>query len=182
MLLTIPPLHSHSATPCTQMTSAMKARSVNSEINSLELQTLQTKLYPLPTPILLSTAEVGTPATSNSSQIVLVTPTSAVHHPSRKAWLDLAAADHAAAAFDAWSTRSSLQTGNTSELNPLVRPFSHSAAVYPALQAVPIITDFLARKMMRSSHPALRKIWWLPQTVSLSASFLSGMHNLRFTH
>ena len=182
MLLTIPPLHSQSATPCTQMTSAMNAENINSKISSLKLQTLQTNLYPLAAPTLSTVAGIGTPATSNANRIVRVAPKSAMQYPSRKAWLGLAAADHAAAAFDAWSTRASLQTGNTSELNPLVRPFSHSAAVYPALQAVPVITDLLARKMMRSSHPALRKIWWLPQAMSMSASLLSGVHNLQFAH
>jgi hypothetical protein len=112
----------------------------------------------------------------------LMPPKAAVRYPSRKIWIGLAAGEHAAAIFDAWSTRRSLETGHTQELNPLVKPFSQSAAVYPALQVLPTACDFFSRMMMRSSHPLFRKTWWLPQTVGMAASILSGAHNLQFTH
>jgi hypothetical protein len=30
---------------------------------------------------------------------------------------------------------------------------------------------------MRSSHPWMRKMWWVPQSVSTAASLFGGVHN-----
>lgn len=95
----------------------------------------------------------------------------------REVFYSLMAAEHGAAVLDAWSTRQVLQQGGR-ELDPLVRPFAHSATLYPALQITPIAVDYLAAKLMRSNHPALRKLWWVPQVVATSGSVYCGVANL----
>jgi hypothetical protein len=95
----------------------------------------------------------------------------------RAAFYSLIAAEHGAAILDAWSTRQVLQQGGR-ELDPLVRPFAHSATLYPALQVTPIAVDYFAAKLMRSNHPVLRKLWWVPQIVATSGSVYCGIANL----
>lgn len=115
----------------------------------------------------------------------LVTPVSSEERrpaENKRLWLALSAAQHSAAGFDAWSTRRSIQSGNGHEANPLVAPFANSAAVYPALQIVPLGFDFLARRMIRSSHRPIRQMWWLPQAACTSISVWSGIHNLNIAN
>ena len=95
----------------------------------------------------------------------------------REAFYSLMAAEHGAAVLDAWSTRQVLQQGGR-ELDPLVRPFAHSASVYPALQVTPVAVDYFAAKLMRSNHAVLRKLWWVPQVVATSGSVYCGISNL----
>lgn len=95
----------------------------------------------------------------------------------RKVFYSLLAAEHGAAVLDAWSTRQVLQQGGR-ELDPLVRPFAHSATLYPALQVTPVAVDYFAAKLMRSNHPVLRKLWWVPQVVATSGSVYCGLANL----
>jgi hypothetical protein len=95
----------------------------------------------------------------------------------KKFWYSLAAVNHGAAAFDAWSTRSAVQRGGQ-ELNPLLKPFANSDAIYATIQVVPFGMDYLGRRMMRSHNPVLRKIWWLPQTASTALSLAAGVHNM----
>lgn len=95
----------------------------------------------------------------------------------RAAFYSLIAAEHGAAVLDAWSTRQVLQEGGR-ELDPLVRPFAHSATLYPALQVTPFAVDYFAAKLMRSNHPVLRKLWWVPQVVATSGSVYCGVANL----
>jgi hypothetical protein len=95
----------------------------------------------------------------------------------RRIWFSLMAAEHTAAGFDAWSTRQAVNRG-ANELNPFLKPFSNSVAMYPAAQVVPFGMDFLAHRMMRSNNHVLRKLWWLPQTASTLASVAAGIHNL----
>lgn len=95
----------------------------------------------------------------------------------RKIWYGLAAAGHAGAAFDAWSTRRAITAGAGSETNPMLRPFAHSGALYAATQASPLLMDYLGKKMMTSQHKWVRKIWWLPQTAGAGMSFAAGAHN-----
>jgi len=96
-----------------------------------------------------------------------------------RTWIALAGVEHGAAAFDAWSTRVSITSGNGKELNPLMRPFAGSAAIYGAIQVTPTITDLWARKLMHSRNGAYRKLWWLPQAVETAGFVLSGANNLR---
>jgi hypothetical protein len=95
----------------------------------------------------------------------------------RAVFYSLIAAEHGAAVLDAWSTRQVLQQGGR-ELDPLVRPFAHSATLYPALQVTPVAVDYFAAKLMRSNHPVLRKLWWVPQVVATSGSVYCGIANL----
>lgn len=95
----------------------------------------------------------------------------------RIAWLSLAGAGHAAAAFDAYETRQAISGGYGHEANPLLRPFSHSGTLYVATQVSPTVMDFVGHKMMRSRSPLIRKMWWMPQAFGAGASFVAGMHN-----
>jgi len=95
----------------------------------------------------------------------------------RKIWYGLAALGHAGAAFDAWSTRRAITAGAGTETNPVLRPFAHSGALYAATQASPLLMDYLGKRMLTSQHGWVRKMWWLPQTVGASLSFVAGAHN-----
>jgi len=94
-------------------------------------------------------------------------------------WKGLIIAQHSAAAFDAWSTRRSIESGNGYERNVLMRPFANSAAIYPILQIAPFGFDFVSHRMMRSQSRIFRKTWWLPQAASTAASLWCGSRNLR---
>jgi len=100
----------------------------------------------------------------------------------RKIWYGLVAAGHGAAAFDAWTTRSAISGGYGVEANPLERPFANSGAIYATTQICPALMDYVGRRMMRSSHPWMRRIWWVPQAASASFSFGAGMHNYTLVH
>ena len=93
-------------------------------------------------------------------------------------WYILGAGEHGAATFDAWSTRRVIKSGLGYEMNPMLRPFANSGALYGAIQVAPLLFDFLGKHMYHSSHAWERKIWWLPQTASMVASFVGGAHNL----
>jgi hypothetical protein len=93
-------------------------------------------------------------------------------------WEGLLAAEHSAAAFDGWTTRRSLTSGNGYERDPLMKPFANSAAIYPMLQIAPFGVDLVSHRMMSSRHAFFRRTWWIPQTVSIAASFWSGARNL----
>jgi hypothetical protein len=96
----------------------------------------------------------------------------------KKVWYALMFASSGAAAFDAWSTRRAVSGGYGTEGNPLLRPFSHSNAIYAATQVSPLVLDFVGRKMMTSRHPLLRKFWWVPQSAGTGMSLFAGAHNV----
>ncbi|HVB58776.1 MAG TPA: hypothetical protein VNE63_20420 [Candidatus Acidoferrales bacterium] len=97
--------------------------------------------------------------------------------PSRRNWIVLAIAQHAAAAFDAYSTREAIGHGAVED-DPLIRPFAHSTGIYAAIQVSPVVLDFVARRMQRSQNNFIRHTWWLPQSVSTALFLFSGVHNL----
>ena len=99
----------------------------------------------------------------------------------QKLWYTFMAAGHSAAAFDAYSTRRALSRNDGTEGNPLLRPFAHSNAMYAATQVSPAVMDYVGRRMMTSTHPALRKFWWVPQVAGAGFSFGAGMHNYALT-
>ena len=108
-------------------------------------------------------------------------------HPSetvanRRLWYALVISSHSAATFDAWSTRRAVSSGQGRESNPMLRPFSHSNAIYFAMQASPALMDYLGRRMMTSEHYWVRRMWWLPQAAGTATSFFSGVHNVRIVH
>jgi hypothetical protein len=96
----------------------------------------------------------------------------------RRLWLRLAMASHSAATFDAWSTRHAITSEAGRELDPLFKPFAGNASLYVAIQAGPLLMDYLGRKMMYNRHGWMRRIWWVPQSASIAASLLCGAHNL----
>jgi hypothetical protein len=100
----------------------------------------------------------------------------------RKIWYGLMATGHAAAAFDAWTTRRAVSGGYGVEANPMERPFANSGAIYATTQICPAIMDYVGRRMMRSSHPWMRQMWWLPQAASASFSLGAGIHNYTVVH
>jgi hypothetical protein len=95
----------------------------------------------------------------------------------KKIWYALMVLDHGTAAFDAWTTRRAVSGGYGVEGDPFQRPFAHSGAIYATTQVTPVVMDFLARYMMKSSHPMIRKAWWVPQAASASVSLGAGVHN-----
>ncbi|HXH66270.1 MAG TPA: hypothetical protein VNI81_03660 [Candidatus Limnocylindrales bacterium] len=99
----------------------------------------------------------------------------------QKLWFTFMAVGHSAAAFDAYSTRRAVSGNYGTEGNPLLRPFSHSNAMYAATQVSPAIMDYVGRRVMTSSHPTLRKFWWVPQVAGAGFSFGAGMHNYALT-
>ena len=99
----------------------------------------------------------------------------------QKLWYTFMAVGHSAAAFDAYSTRRALSQNYGTEGNPMLRPFAHSNAIYAATQVSPAVMDYVGRRMMTSSHPTLRKFWWVPQVAGAGFSFGAGMHNYALT-
>jgi hypothetical protein len=97
----------------------------------------------------------------------------------RRVWYALSFTGSGAAAFDAWSTRRAISSGYGTEANPLLRPFSHSGAMYAATQVSPLVMDFVGKHMMISSHKWVRNLWWLPQSAGTSFSLYAGVHNTR---
>lgn len=125
-----------------------------------------------------------TPDTQSFSTVRIPSATSkeygikeAMFMPSRRAWLALAIVQHSAAAFDAYSTRQAVGHGAVED-DPFMRPFASSPAIYVATQVGPVIFDLLARHMQRSEYPMVRRLWWMPQSMSAGLSIFSGVHNL----
>jgi len=109
--------------------------------------------------------------------ITPVRKVSAESLPSRRKWLALAVASSSAAAFDAYSTRRSIAAGNV-ESNPMMRPFAGSPAIYVAIQAGPLVMDYVAFKMQSSHNLFLRHLWFIPQTTGTAVSIFAGAHNM----
>jgi hypothetical protein len=97
-------------------------------------------------------------------------------HAQRRAWFLLATVQHGAAFFDARTTRDAMR--HYQELDPLLRPFAHSAAIYPVMQIAPVGLDWLARRLATSRHKWLRRLWWVPQAAATAGFIWSGAHNL----
>lgn len=96
----------------------------------------------------------------------------------RKIWYALSFTGSGLAAADAWSTRRAISQGYGVEGNPMLRPFSHSGALYGATQVSPLVMDFIGKRMMVSQHRMLRKIWWLPQAAGSGVSTFAVVHNV----
>jgi len=96
----------------------------------------------------------------------------------RVAWYTLTATGSGAAAFDAYSTRRVVAGNYGTESNPLLRPFSHSSAMYAATQFTPAVMDFIGKRMMVSQNRWVRRMWWLPQAAESGFSIAAGVHNM----
>jgi hypothetical protein len=130
----------------------------------------------------LESSSIAPLGAGGGAPVILLTPTA--HKPAEmagrglpKMWFVLGAAEHGAATFDAWSTRRNVSEGLV-EMNPVLKPFANSGALYAAVQVAPVAFDFLSKAMLHSSHPWVRHMWWVPQTGSTVASVLSGAHNM----
>jgi hypothetical protein len=97
----------------------------------------------------------------------------------RKLWYALSITGSGAAAFDAWSTRRAITQGYGAEGNPMLRPFAHSGVLYAATQVSPLVMDYIGKRMMRSQHGLVRKMWWVPQSAGSGVSLWAGVHNVR---
>ena len=95
-------------------------------------------------------------------------------------WTGLVIATSGAATFDAWSTRRAITTYGAQELNPILKPFAGNSSLYAAIQVGPALMDFVGKKMMYSSHPWVRRMWWVPQSASFVTSIFCGAHNLAY--
>ena len=95
-------------------------------------------------------------------------------------WTGLVIATSGAATFDAWSTRRAITTYGAQELNPILKPFAGNSSLYAAIQVGPALMDFVGKKMMYSSHPWVRRMWWVPQSASFVSSIFCGSHNLAY--
>jgi hypothetical protein len=94
-----------------------------------------------------------------------------------RSWLALSLMQHGAATFDAYSTRQAISRGAVED-DPMMRPFAHSGVIYAAIQAGPVALDFIARRMQHSEFGVVRRMWWVPQTVSTATFLFAGVHNL----
>ncbi len=95
----------------------------------------------------------------------------------KKMFFSLALLQHGAVAYDSWSTRRLIDAGGR-ELDPLVKPVASSNALYPVMQTWPLAIDYIAARMARSDRPWMRKMWWLPQTVSAVSSIVIASRNV----
>jgi hypothetical protein len=95
----------------------------------------------------------------------------------RRIWLGLSIAQSGAATFDAWSTRRVVSSGGQ-ELNPMLRPFAGNASLYVAIQAAPLLLDYVGHRMMTSQNGWARHTWWMPQAIGTALSIASGAVDL----
>ena len=96
----------------------------------------------------------------------------------KKLWLSLSAATYTAAALDMHATAAALEWFNKHphyyagplETDPLARPFVKlpRPAYYACGFALATGVNWLGYRMSRSRR--WRKVWWLPQSVSISAN------------
>lgn len=96
----------------------------------------------------------------------------------KRIWLGLSIADHSAATFDAWTTRRVISSGEGYEMDPLMRPFAGNASLYAAMQAGPLLFEYVGWRMMKSRHGWERRTWWVPQSLGMAMNLASGAHNL----
>ena len=89
----------------------------------------------------------------------------------------LAEIDAGAAILDDVSTRMVIENGGY-ERNPLMRPFVHNSGTLAAETVGELwLVAFVADRMKHSRHALLRKTWWLPQALSISAKVSGGIYN-----
>lgn len=122
------------------------------------------------------------PASSSSKPFSSAAVKPALERPvptprQQKLWYTFMAVSHGAAAFDAWSTRRAVSGNYGTEGDPFLRPFAHSNAIYAATQVSPAVMDYIGRRMLTSTHPTLRRFWWVPQVAGAGLSVGSGIHN-----
>lgn len=155
--------------------------------DSATVSSLSTPLPAAPMPKVKTDAEIEPgiqPAAGPAAGVPMRGLKSATSRPvetpmQRKLWYTLSITGSSAAVFDAWSTRRAISGGYGVEANPMLRPFSHSNAMYAATQVSPLVMDFLGKRMMTSHHQWMRSLWWVPQSAGTSVSLYAGVHNTR---
>jgi hypothetical protein len=165
--------------------AAISSSSISAD--SATVSSLSTPLPAAPTPKVATDAEIEPgiqPAAAPASRAPIRGMKSATSRPvetpmQRKLWYTLSITGSGAAAFDAWSTRRAISAGYGVEANPMLRPFSHSNAMYAATQVSPLVMDFIGKRMMTSHHQWMRNLWWVPQSAGTSVSLYAGVHNTR---
>jgi hypothetical protein len=89
----------------------------------------------------------------------------------------LAGINTGAAIMDDVSSRLVIERGGY-ERNPLIRPFVHNSGTLAAESVAEVwLMAFLADRMKHSRHSLLRKTWWLPQSLNISAKAAGGIYN-----
>jgi len=89
----------------------------------------------------------------------------------------LAGINAGAAVWDDVSSRKVIDQGGY-ERNPLIRPFVHNSGTLAAESVAEVwLMAYLADRMKRSGHPILRKTWWVPQTLNITAKVSGGAYN-----
>lgn len=82
-----------------------------------------------------------------------------------------------AAVWDDVASRKIIEGGGY-ERNPLMRPFVHNSGTLAAESVAEVwLMAFFADRMKHSSHALIRKTWWLPQTLNISAKITGGIYN-----
>lgn len=133
-----------------------------------------------PTPPVKPSTESASQPTSNVLPPPAFRPPDETPVAHRKLWILVSATEHSSAGFDAWSTRYALSNGRV-EADPIMRPFAGSAAIYGAIQVIPIGLDYVAHRLQRSSGWT-RHIWWVPQSVASATFLVSGSYNVAHTN
>jgi hypothetical protein len=88
----------------------------------------------------------------------------------------LAEINGGAATWDDFASRRVLDRGGY-ERNPLMRPFVHNSGTLAAQTVGEVwLSAFVADRMRRSHLAVLRKTWWLPQALSISAKIYGGIN------
>jgi hypothetical protein len=89
----------------------------------------------------------------------------------------LAEINAGAAVWDDVASRKVIEGGGY-ERNPLMRPFVHNSGTI-AVESVGEVwlMAFVADRMKHSNSSILRKTWWLPQTLNISAKVTGGVYN-----
>jgi len=89
----------------------------------------------------------------------------------------LAEINGGAAVWDDVATRMVINRGGF-ERDPLMRPFVHNTGTLLVETAAEVwFMAYLADWMKHSPHPILRKTWWLPQALDITAKMYGGGNN-----
>ena len=89
----------------------------------------------------------------------------------------LAEINGGAAVWDDVASRLVIERGGY-ERNPFMRPFVHNTGTLVVESVVEVwAMAYVGNWMKHSSHPILRKTWWLPQSLNIAAKTTGGIYN-----
>jgi hypothetical protein len=85
--------------------------------------------------------------------------------------------DAGAALWDDFASRRVIGRGGY-ERNPLMRPFVHGSGTLAAETIGEVwLVAFVADRMKHSQRAFLRRTWWLPQVLNISAKIYGGINS-----